>query len=315
MSLLPNKEQNAALEAERVAFEAAYMDLRGCLSADVLVELRRGKDYASTDGERLNIAWRVWQQARAQLAAPAGVADEWSVTKPAGAGVRETDRWEIYGPDGGGVVHTADVTDWVVRQLLDALAAAPSPTPADCQHPDDVAVDLFATTMKSKLALARAKGRGGWDDKSQCSAEYLSRLLRGHVDKGDPVDVANFCMMLSQRGEGIAPAPASDVVQVPRDITNQCAETCERAKLCATCAGALSFPGLPEPGSIAEAIIPHHTRDGRQMLWTEVEVIAHAIIQGVIYSWVKEPGESGGFYAPMMLSFRALLAKSEGVKP
>lgn len=68
-----NKEQNAALEAERVAFEAAYIDVRGCLSADVLVQLRRGDDYADTDGERLNIAWRVWQQARAQLAAPAGV--------------------------------------------------------------------------------------------------------------------------------------------------------------------------------------------------------------------------------------------------
>lgn len=101
--------------------------------------------------------------------------------------------------------------------------------------------------------------------------------------------------------------PASDLVPVPREFTNQCAETCERARLCATCAGVLGLPGLPEPGSIAEARIPHHTSDGRQMLWTEVEVIAHAIIQGVIYSWVKEPGESGGFYAPMMLSFRALL--------
>jgi hypothetical protein len=73
----------------------------------------------------------------------------------------------------------------------------------------------------------------------------------------------------------------------------------------------LEFPGLPVPGSIAEARIPHHTSEGRQMLWTEVEVIAHAIIQGVIYSWVKEPGKSGGFYAPMMLSFRALLAGGE----
>jgi len=33
-------------------------------------------------------------------------------------------------------------------------------------------------------------------------------MLRDHVEKGDPVDVANFAMMLSQRGEGIAqPAP------------------------------------------------------------------------------------------------------------
>lgn len=90
-----------------------------------------------------------------------------------------------------------------------------------------------------------------------------------------------------------------------REVVNQCAETCERAKLCSTCAGGLEFPGLPDPGSIAEARIPHHTSDGRQMLWTEVEVIAHKIIQGAIYSWVKDPGNDGGFYAPMMLSFRA----------
>ena len=56
--------------------------------------------------------------------------------------------------------------------------------------------------MKAKLAKSREKGRSGWEDKSLCSAEYLSELLRGHVDKGDPVDVANFCMMLPQRGAG-----------------------------------------------------------------------------------------------------------------
>ena len=78
------------------------------------------------------------------------------------------------------------------------------------QHPDDAAVDRFAASMKAKLAKSRAKGRSGWEDKSLCSAEYLSELLRGHVDKGDPVDVANFCMMLQQRGEGIA-APAQQV--------------------------------------------------------------------------------------------------------
>lgn len=74
---------------------------------------------------------------------------------------------------------------------------------AQIQHPDDAAVDRFAAAMKAKLAKSREKGRGGWEDKAQCSAEYLSELLRGHVEKGDPVDVANFCMMLQQRGEGI----------------------------------------------------------------------------------------------------------------
>lgn len=75
--------------------------------------------------------------------------------------------------------------------------------PAQEPHPDDVAVDAFAAAMKSKLAEARAKGRGGWQDKKQCSQQYLSTLLRDHVRKGDPRDVANFCCFLWNRGEGI----------------------------------------------------------------------------------------------------------------
>lgn len=71
---------------------------------------------------------------------------------------------------------------------------APCP---DCSqpvpHPDDVAVDRFAEAMKQKLGLARAKGRDGWQT---CSKEDLSRMLREHVEKGDPRDVANFCMFL-----------------------------------------------------------------------------------------------------------------------
>lgn len=74
------------------------------------------------------------------------------------------------------------------------------------QHPDDVAVDALAALMKAKLAKQRAKEYGGWD--TDCTRERLSELLRGHVEKGDPVDVANFCAFLSARGEGIAPQQA-----------------------------------------------------------------------------------------------------------
>ena len=83
---------------------------------------------------------------------------------------------------------------------FDGAKAAALPVPA---HPDDAAVDALATLMKAKLAKQRAKGYGGWD--TDCTRERLSELLRGHVDKGDPVDVANFCAFLSARGEGIAP--------------------------------------------------------------------------------------------------------------
>lgn len=74
----------------------------------------------------------------------------------------------------------------------------------DTAHPDDFAVDRFALCMKAKLKHAReTKGRGGWADRGQVSANTLSEMLRVHVAKGDPVDVANFCMFLHQRGETI----------------------------------------------------------------------------------------------------------------
>ena len=76
-------------------------------------------------------------------------------------------------------------------------------------HADDLAVDRFAAAMKAKLAQKRAEGRGGWNDKEDCHAHYLSKLLRDHVEKGDPVDVANFAMMLHQRGERIG-APGGE---------------------------------------------------------------------------------------------------------
>jgi len=71
------------------------------------------------------------------------------------------------------------------------------------KHTDDYAVERFAIAMKAKLADARAKGRGGWDDPSSCSVEHLAALLIGHTGKGNPgnfEDIANLAMMLHQRG-------------------------------------------------------------------------------------------------------------------
>jgi hypothetical protein len=60
--------------------------------------------------------------------------------------------------------------------------------------------------MKEKLAQARAKGRHGWHE---CPPEELSRMLRAHVEKGDPRDVANFCMFLWSLGHPISDAPVA----------------------------------------------------------------------------------------------------------
>lgn len=78
-------------------------------------------------------------------------------------------------------------------------------SPADA-HTDDAAVNRFAVVMKAKLAISRAKGRAGWDGPS-CSAQILSRMLVEHVEKGDPIDVAVFSMMLHERGERIERLP------------------------------------------------------------------------------------------------------------
>lgn len=105
-----------------------------------------------------------------------------------------------------------------MKELLRLAYAAPVPPPQVApvlepsgnagelpqvaQHTDGIAVDRFAVAMKSKLAEARAKGRNGWEE---CNPADLSRMLRQHVDKGDPRDVANFCMFLWVMSESIAP--------------------------------------------------------------------------------------------------------------
>jgi len=92
------------------------------------------------------------------------------------------------------------------RIALTPLAPAGAPTAkAAPAHPDDAAVDALAATMKAKLAKQRAKGYSGWGT-PECTQQRLSDMLRAHVDKGDPVDVANFCAFLAARGEGIAQA-------------------------------------------------------------------------------------------------------------
>lgn len=108
----------------------------------------------------------------------------------------------------------------VVAQI-DAIIAGQ----VQAQHPDDVAVDNFAKAMKEKLAKARAKGRSGWDDPAACSVEHLADLLLDHIGKGNPgtfEDIANFAMMLHQRGAdpallvGKLPASAVTVTETIR---------------------------------------------------------------------------------------------------
>lgn len=71
-------------------------------------------------------------------------------------------------------------------------------------HSDDDAVDAFAAEMKAKLADARRKGRGGWDNPELCTVDYLAQLLIEQTTRStcDVVDVANFALFLFHRPGG-----------------------------------------------------------------------------------------------------------------
>lgn len=110
-----------------------------------------------------------------------------------------------------------DLYEWVIAHLavfteahvnFRAALAQPSPAPElerpeVVTHSDDAAVDRFSASMKQKLEAARAKGRSGWDDPSSCDVAFLAERLIEHLGKGNAgtfEDVANFAMMLHQRG-------------------------------------------------------------------------------------------------------------------
>lgn len=69
------------------------------------------------------------------------------------------------------------------------------------------ALEKMYQAMARKLYAKHREGTAGFET---ASAEHLSSLLRRHVTKGDPVDVANFCAFLLFNGQRIAPAPAKN---------------------------------------------------------------------------------------------------------
>lgn len=113
-----------------------------------------------------------------------------------------------------------------VDAAFDALAPAPASALAELQALRDArtaltgdratdfdndAVYQFSKLMKDKMAKSRAKGRKGWNDPTQCSPDFLRQLLYEHIYKGDPVDVANLCMMLRHYDEPTTPKPEDDL--------------------------------------------------------------------------------------------------------
>jgi hypothetical protein len=60
----------------------------------------------------------------------------------------------------------------------------------------------LVNAMEVKLAKKRREGRGGWHRPNDCEPGRLADALLDHLAKGDVVDVANFAMMLHNRGDG-----------------------------------------------------------------------------------------------------------------
>lgn len=69
---------------------------------------------------------------------------------------------------------------------------------------DRAAHQRFSRECGDKLALAAAKGRGGWHEPGMVTGEQLAHMLVDHLKKGDMRDVANFAMFLHERREECA---------------------------------------------------------------------------------------------------------------
>ncbi len=94
---------------------------------------------------------------------------------------------------------TVDLTGTRGRYVFARKDVRAEVWPEIMDHPDSRAVDDFARAMKERLYQARLKGRGGWEKPEECAVDLLAKMLMQHTSKGDPVDVANFAMMLFMR--------------------------------------------------------------------------------------------------------------------
>lgn len=182
----PCPEHSGGAQGEREAFEVAYQAENSGFMGPLKLERREDGKYKS---QHVESAWRLWQ-ARAALAQPSPERGQVVVTKK------------------DGIIVAVTRQDAEGRVLSVIAEAQPSPAPElerpeVVTHSDDAAVDRFSASMKQKLEAARAKGRSGWDDPSSCDVAFLAERLIEHLGKGNAgtfEDVANFAMMLHQRG-------------------------------------------------------------------------------------------------------------------
>lgn len=125
-------------------------------------------------------------------------------------------------PPGGDARYLLASPHMVASSWSDALATRPVPAN---WHADDGSIDEFAQVLKDKMRTSREKGRATWRDPSYGAAE-ISRHLREHVEKGDPRDVAIYCMFLLAKAARIEPreGPSADDMWAELQVLREIAE-------------------------------------------------------------------------------------------
>lgn len=71
----------------------------------------------------------------------------------------------------------------------------------DNQSADNKGVAVFATRMRNRMEDKRKEGKVGWQHPNMATPAHMAHCLQRALTKGDMIDVANYLMMFSIRGD------------------------------------------------------------------------------------------------------------------
>lgn len=147
-------------------------------------------------------------------------------------------------------------------------------------HPETASlVDRFAAALKEKLADAERKYgyTNGWaspDWMDECRAHLMQ-----HIAKGDPRDVANYCMFLWRHGESTAPAERAEDAEAFARKLEEIADTRDRI-----------MPGsLREAASLLRRLAAEHGKDRKD---AERRVDENDALDAKRYRFIRKPGRN-----------------------
>lgn len=110
---------------------------------------------------------------------------EWPTSKPP-AMVTLDDRALTFEGGWPSIEELLSFKPWYKRETL-------SPEQRNDALEDSAAAGRFCCAMRAKLAKDRDKGRAGWQEMQE---DELWGMLIEHAARMQPIDVANFCMMI-----------------------------------------------------------------------------------------------------------------------